>query len=337
LGAYACTLIDEGLLSLDDPVAAYLREVEAPPRTILVSHLLSKSSGLWPKESAALSVSADWSDFCRNVKLGSPRFPPGLIVTHSLFERILLVELLRRVGTGAPYAAMARHFFGCAADNVTRQPSGAFHECYLDMLGTIDDLVMFLDRAGHTSWWDQIGQSAGAVPQFQAPCPKDWVATASGLGLFQFGNGLWGQDGDSNEGFLGLRLCPSSRTAVVGIFGTPFARDHILGRINADLFGVAPPERDGRLGTLNHQDPAALPGLYQGRGAMRFSVEYDGTQLNFPTQDSRRNLPADIHPDGSLTARWAGPTFWLEPRMLPGGDIGIRFSRHFYVKEAPAA
>ena len=332
LAAYVSALMDDGLLSLGAPVATYLGDVGDISPNILVSHLLSKSSGIWPSESVALSTSTTWTDFCRNAKPTSTRFPPGLVVTHSIFERVLLLELVRRIVGESPYGAIVRRLFHRSADALTQRPSGAFSECYSEMQGTMDDLVTFLHKADQSSWWDLIGRAAGSVPLYETRCPKSWAATSMGLGLFQLGNGLWGQDGDAYGSFLGLRLCPTTRTAVAGIFGTPFARDHVLGRTCADLFGLASPQRDGRLGTLNRLDAGSLRGEYQGMGSMRLSVEYDGVQLNFPTQNTRMNLPADIHPDGSLTARWAGPTFWLEPRALPGG-LAIRFSRHIFLKE----
>jgi CubicO group peptidase (beta-lactamase class C family) len=337
IGALLCALADDGVLSLDDEVAQHLHELRAAtvgsaaPR---LSHLLSHSTGLWVDKPTSKEVILDWPDFCQLLTPAVPRFPPGGMSVHSLLDRILLLKVVERAVGRSAYDELRARFFA-APNSIDTQPQpGQLMRCYLEVHGTLATCADFLQSAAQTSWPSQI--AAGAMrPITQSPNVRPWAPVADGLGLFRLANGILGQDGDHpNLGFVGLRLSPTGRTAVIGHFRSSAARDHVLNRLVSDMMDVEPPPKSALLGDLNGFEPSELPGSYRGIWGLTRHVGVSEGALSMAASRELRPLVANIQADGALTGRWAAPNLWIEPQSLgDDGLVGFRFGKHLYVKE----
>jgi CubicO group peptidase (beta-lactamase class C family) len=339
LAVLLSALADEGVLSLDDPIRDHLPELLGTVRDGEVPRLvdlLSHSTGFWTdKPPPEQAVSLDWAGFCR---LLVPRFAPGRMSLHSLLDRVLMLKVAERALGRPVYLELRDRFFAGSQTFTLQSPDGPLAGLCSELHGSLADIGSFLNEATKTSWLDRI-RTGAAQPITQAPNVRPWAPVADGLGLFRLANGILGQDGDhATRGFVGLRVSPSSRTAVLGHFASSVVRDHVLNRLVSDLMGVAPPVKNPVLGNLNGFEPGDLPGVYQAIAGMRLGLEVADGQLRISTSNMLRPIPAQIEPDGTLTGRWAAPNLWVESQSVGReGLIGFRFGKNLYVKDRDQA
>lgn len=338
IAAMIVALAHDGALSLEDPAASYVPELfglRAHDCPIRLSHLLSRSSGLWleappPK----IQLLKEWAEFCAVFAPAVPRFTPGTVVTHTLIERLILLQILRRVLRDDPYSAMQERFFANSGSMRFRTPEGPFNRCYAEIEGAQTDVASFVEQAFHSPWIDCL-PGAEARPIVQHARAKDWAPVGEALGLFVLANGIWGRDGDDpSTGFLGFRLSPVYRTAVFGHFRTPYQRERVLGRVCSDLMDVAYQPRTHLLGHLNGIAAADLAGPYKGVGG-HLAIEVDGPDrlvLKFGAS-GQQALSAQIGSDDSLSGKWATQGLWIEPQTFCDGQtLGFRFGKHLYLR-----
>lgn len=334
IGALFCALVDEGVLSLDDPAGGYLPELFGHSDLVRISHLLSHSTGLWvDKQERGDNTPLAWSDFCELLMPVVPRFPPGRVCAPSLLDRILLLKVAERAIGQSPYAELTDRFFSSPNTIDLQPPGGSLARSFLEVHSSLAAYADFLNRATQTSWSDRL---AGAMRDItQAPIVRPWAPVADALGLFRLANGILGQDGDHPRfGYVGLRLSPSCQTAVIGHFHSSVGRDHVLNRLTSDVMGIPPPPKSSVLGDLNAFDPMELPGTYQGVWGSQLHIDVKDNQLELSASREVRPFVAHIQPDGALTGRWAAPNLWIEPQSLGcNGLVGFRFAKHLYVKD----
>lgn len=338
IGALFCSLADEGVLALEDPVAAHLpafanRKDKTGP--ILLEHLLSGSTGLWlegPGKGQPEPPTAQ--AFVDLLAVAAPLLPPGMLTVHSSMDRIVLLQVAGQVLRRSPYEEILRRFSRPNGTLAIRPAVGQLSGCYSHIYGTLSDLAGFLDRARATSW---LNAAAGGImrPITQSSKVHGVVPVAEGLGLFRQANGLLGQDGDHPSlGFCGMRVSADGSEAVFGHFRSPSEREHILTCLICDFTGTPPPAKSCPLGHLNGFDPVELTGTYRGTWGIRMLAEYAQGQLLLSGSRELASVPADIRDDGTLTGRWAAPNLWIEPQDLGHESlIGLRYSKHLYVKD----
>jgi CubicO group peptidase (beta-lactamase class C family) len=338
ISALFCALADDRVLSLDDLVDEHLPELSGTfdgsemPR---LSHLLSHSAGLWVDKPDNGTTILEWPDFCRRLVSAVPRFPPGQMSVHSLLDRILLLKVAERALGRSAYEELRARFFSTSHTMELPPPPSPLMHCYSEVHGSLATCAEFLGRATRTSWPDRV--AAGTMRAItQASNVRPWAPVAAGLGLFRSANGILGQDGDyPSLGFVGLRLSPSFQTAVLGQFRSSVSRDYVLNRIVSDLVDVPAPSKSPVLGDLNGFEPSQLQGVYRGMGGAQLHVAVADGQLRIAASRELRPLVADIHPDGTLTGRWAAPNLWIEIQSLNKDDfVGLRFGKHLYLKES---
>ena len=103
--ATVMTLVDDGLLSLDDPVAKYFPDVDGPAAQITVRQLLSGTSGL-PNLSPCLDDRSSTLDRCAHEILNGPLAAlPGAAFSYST-AGFQVAGRIAEIVTGEPWATI---------------------------------------------------------------------------------------------------------------------------------------------------------------------------------------------------------------------------------------
>lgn len=130
------SLVDQGLVGLDDPLSKYLEGLTPPYRVLTIRQLASMTAGVQKK----VSKEVIWKDQM-DILLETPlAFQPGSEFLYSNFSYRLLGSVIEKV-TRRPYLELVRELIFARLDmentatTVLLQPSGRVAEAYGDNMG----------------------------------------------------------------------------------------------------------------------------------------------------------------------------------------------------------
>jgi len=121
--AAAMVLVERGVISLDDPVAAHVPEFHGPGKNaIRIRHLMSHTSGLpdmLPSNDSLRASHAPFSQFVAEICRCELLFEPGCRVSYQSMGTAMLAEIVQRLD-GRPFGQFVREeFFGPLGMNST--------------------------------------------------------------------------------------------------------------------------------------------------------------------------------------------------------------------------
>ena len=235
VAATIMTLSEEGLLSLDDSVVAYIPSFTGEKAAITIRQLLGHTSGLPPLKSRSLNHPQDLARFSRQVAGASLEYPPGTkfcygttsyhiaryvaeVATGEDWEEIFQSRVARRVG-------MSRASFQVSGNNSFKgpvaSPTGFMRFLEAFRTGKLRDGSVFLSRGsiGEMTSSYTNGMTLGGASRIRRP----------GHSGDQYGLGLWIERTDpsthlpdliSHHGSSGFKAIIDNRNEVSVVFAT---------------------------------------------------------------------------------------------------------------------
>jgi CubicO group peptidase (beta-lactamase class C family) len=287
-------LVSDGVLAIDQPIAAYLAEFEGKNgRSITLRSLLSHSGGYQQEDFADADVMTNynWELFSQSFRHRKRLFEPGTVYDYSHSASVVLGEIVKRV-TGitvkhllfdtlfrglldnSPHETrVAGHIVHPVSRNLVPVPPPRWSGFWNDSLGespirlstVITVAERLLDNEGHALILKELTSNAVRLPRLFGGRYAEDVPIAHGLGLARFANDTFGVKFTSPSETFALRIYPTKKIAVAVAINAcqPAVRDFIVnklinGLLSEDLCAVADRSNSGTF------EAKELTGQFQG-------------------------------------------------------------------------
>ncbi len=349
LAIAAHELARRGAIDLCAPIGRYLPEVRDSNHgeTVLCEHLLSHTSGfrgtnIFDARMRALS----WEGLVAYLRSAPRLFTAGAVFSYEHTESVLLSEIVRRLGGGAPRAGLAARDGRSAGRHVFDERLGRF--VVLDVAEPIPPFWQpaFSERPVTVDDLLDLGEAALRVPELQRSVVRlppsaggplrELMPLAFGLGCAELRGGFRGNTGVAAGQCVGLRFAERTCVAVGLNAMVPHLRDFVLTALCNEVAGIPPREERQPFGF----DLRDLAGHYIGPGSAMVSVRHADDRLvcTLGHEDRRGNLQVDFVLDDDLRPVLRSPVpqlslaFFEEPIE---GAIGLMVGLSAYRRVAP--
>ena len=349
LAIAAHELARRGAIDLRASIGTYLPELRHSSlgATVLCEHLLSHTSGyrgtnVFDARMRALT----WDGLVAYLKSAPRLFTAGSVFSYEHTESVLLCEIIRRVGDGAPDVGVAparnlrsagRHVFdertGRFGVLEVAEPVPPFwRPAFSESAVTIDDLLDLGEAALRVP---ELQRSVVRLPPSAGGPLRELMPLAFGLGCAELRGGFRGNTGVAAGQCVGLRFAARTCVAVGLNAMVPHLRDFVLTALCNDVAGVPPREPRQPFGF----DLRDLTGRYIGPGTAMVTVQHAEERLvcTLGHEDRRANLQVDFVLDDDLRPVLRSPVpqlslaFFSEPSE---GAIGLMVGLSAYRRVA---
>jgi CubicO group peptidase (beta-lactamase class C family) len=287
--------------------------------SVRARNLLSHTSGYQGLNVADPTVRycSTWAKFMEALKQAPLLFVPGTVFNYEHTECVLLAELLQRVAGQTLAELYQAHIFrpldircGRIGEETGKEdaipehsfdaksgryaplrevPHCAFWDGSLsDLTMSVSDLLTLGEALGgwnarstfHPETIAQLRRTHVLLPACIGGSQPERVPHAFGLGLAEYGVGLFGHNGSARGQTCALRIDLKSRAVLVVALNAwrPVARDMLVEKILACFHepgAEAPPPPP-----VPYWDPQRLPGTYIGARGSTMSVEEHGSEIH---------------------------------------------------------